>query len=448
VHKLRLLLTLAVLVGGIVLLSPGASAVPPEVAQATSTFDYTKNLHPQGYSPRGNTPNLPGLTFTANSDLAFWGKLAFQGHYEGFRIVDISAPAKPREISFTECFGNQGDVVVWDDVLVRSWNSPATGTGSSQLSCDGEPVPLGFEGVHIFDISDKTNPEVVGSLALPCGSHTATAVPDLENNRLVVYNQTSGGPCPFITIFEVPLDDPGSASIIRQEPLMEADACHDSGVILGDVMKLACASHDHANVFSIGGPDGGSLEDPEFLYTVSEPGVGVGGNWHSAAFTWDGEVLILGWEPGGGSLPECEATDPDVKKSWFFYDASDGSKLGQFVLPRPQTATENCTIHNYNVVPTDKRYVLVGGNYQAGLSVVDFTDPANAREVAYADPAPLTPTQLGGDWSTYWYNGRIYESDITRGLIVWNLSDKVTAGARKFGHLNPQTSETSFELKG
>jgi LVIVD repeat len=448
VHKLRLLLTLAVLVGGIVVLSPGASAVPPEVAQATSTFDYTKNLHPQGYSPRGNTPNLPGLTFTANSDLAFWGKLAFQGHYEGFRIVDISAPAKPREISFTECFGNQGDVVVWDDVLIRSWNSPATGTGSSQLSCDGESVPLGFEGVHIFDISDKTNPEVIGSLALPCGSHTATAVPDLENNRLVVYNQTSGGPCPFITIFEVPLDDPGSASIIRQEPLTEADACHDSGVILGDVMKLACASHDHANVFSIGGPDGGSLEDPEFLYTVSEPGVGVGGNWHSAAFTWDGEVLILGWEPGGGSLPECEATDPDVKKSWFFYDASDGSKLGQFVLPRPQTATENCTIHNYNVVPTNKRYVLVGGNYQAGLSVVDFTDPANAKEVAYADPAPLTPTQLGGDWSTYWYNGRIYESDITRGLIVWNLSDKVTAGARKFGHLNPQTSETSFELKG
>ena len=446
-QKLRLLLALAVAMAGLVLLAP-AAAVPPDVEEATATFEYTKNLHPQGYSPRGNTPNLPGLTFTANSDLAFWGKLAFQGHYEGFRIVDISAPAKPREISFTECFGNQGDVVVWDDVLIRSWNSPATGTGSSQLSCDGEPVPLGFEGVHIFDISDPSDPQVVGSLQLPCGSHTATAVPDLDNNRLVVYNQTSGGPCPFITIFEVPLDDPGSASIIRQEPLTDADACHDSGVILGDVMKLACASHDHANVFSIGGADGGSLEDPEFLYTVSEPGVGVGGNWHSAAFTWDGEVLILGWEPGGGSLPECEASDPDVKKSYFFYDADTGEKLGQFVLPRPQTAAENCTIHNYNVVPTDKGYVLVAGNYQAGISVVDFTDPANAREIAYADPAPLVPTQLGGDWSTYWYNGRIYESDITRGLLIWELSDKAVAGAKKFDHLNPQTMETSFERKG
>ena len=445
-QKLRLVLALAVATVGLVFLAP-AAAVPPDVEEATATFEYTKNLHPQGYSPRGNTPNLPGQTFTANSDLAFWGNLAFQGHYEGFRIVDISSPAKPREISFTECVGNQGDVAVWEDVLIRSWNSPATGTGTSLLECDGEPVAPGFEGVHIFDISDPTDPQVLGSLQLPCGSHTATAVPDLENNRLVVYNQTSGGPCPFITIFEVPLDDPGSASIIRQEPLEEADACHDSGVILGDVMKLACASHDHANVFSIGGDDGGSLEDPEFLYTVAEPGVGVGGNWHSAAFTWDGEVLILGWEPGGGSLPECEASDPDVKKSWFFYDADDGSKIGQFVLPRPQTAAENCTIHNYNVVPTDKGYVLVAGNYQAGISVVDFTDPANAEEIAFADPAPLVPTQLGGDWSTYWYNGRIYESDITRGLLIWNLSDKAVAGAKKFDHLNPQTMETSFELK-
>ena len=91
-------------------------------------------------------------------------------------------------------------------------------------------------------------------------------------------------------------------------------------------------------------------------------------------------------------------------------------------------------------MPTKKGYYLVGGNYQAGISVVDFTDPANATEVAYADPAPLVPTQLGGDWSTYYYNGRIYESDITRGLIIWNLSGKWDAGARKLDFLNPQTS--------
>jgi hypothetical protein len=165
------LTVLAVVVGGILTLSSGAAAVPPDAEEATSTFDYTKNLHPLGHSFFPNTPNLPGQTFTANSDLAFWGDKAFQGHYEGFRIVDISAPAKPKQISFTECVGNQGDVVVWDDVLIRSWNSPATGTGTSLLECDGEPVEPGFEGVHIFDISDPTDPQVIAGapLRIPYG---------------------------------------------------------------------------------------------------------------------------------------------------------------------------------------------------------------------------------------------------------------------------------------
>ena len=48
----------------------------------------------------------------------------------------------------------------------------------------------------------------------------------------------------------------------------------------------------------------------------------------------------------------------------------------------------------------------------------------------------------------YWYNGRIYESDITRGVIIWELSSNNTAGAMNFGHLNPQTQETSFAFKG
>jgi hypothetical protein len=127
--------------------------------------------------------------------------------------------------------------------------------------------------------------------------------------------------------------------------------------------------------------------------------------------------------------------------------------VGTFVHPRPQGPTENCTWHNYNVVPTDKGYIFVAGNYQSGISVVDFTDPTNAHEIAFADPAPLVNPdnlagiELGGDWSTYWYDGFIYEGDITRGLIVWNLSDRAVAGAKKLGHLNPQTQELTIDLQ-
>jgi hypothetical protein len=460
VSKLKLFAALALVALGIVA-APLSASGPPKVP-AVESFDYTDNLTPLGFSPRPNP--APGVF---NSDLAFWGDWAFQGTYDGFRVVDINFPSRPKERLFQPCNGNQGDIVVWGDskdrpdLLVRSYNSPAP----AGVTCDGQPIAAGFEGMHVFDLSNFGNPELVASVPTPCGSHTATLVPDEANDRVIIYNQTSGGDCPFITIVEVPLDDYSDASVIGQIPLTDAGACHDSGVILGKVNKLVCASHSHANVYDIGENEipGGSLTSPNFLYTISEPGVGDGtlgsGNWHSAAWTYDGKVIILGWEPGGGSQPRCTATgtmlpggvvQTDTHKSYFFYDAEDGSKLGQFVLPRNQTVEENCTIHNYNVVPLKNkggkpRYVLVAGNYQAGISVVDFTNPAAAEEIAYADPPPLVPTQLGGDWSTYWYNGRIYESDITRGLIIWRLNDPAVATYRRTTHSNPQTQEFSID---
>jgi signal peptidase I len=415
---------------------------------------HTNNMHAQGHSPNpasffNVTPETP---FEINTDIAFWGKYAFNGNYDGFRIIDIKAPGNPKEIVHQRCEGNQGDIVVYEHILVRSWNSPAP----AGVECDGQPVPEGFEGLHVFDISDLTDPELVASVELECGSHTATLAPDLDNDRLIVYSNVSSG-CDWIDIVEVPLDDPAAAALLRMEELVGGslgsnNGCHDMGVILGDVNLAACASGHAANVFDIGDNDlpGGSLEDPVFLYSIEETDefgnqVGVGGRWHSAAFTWDGEVLALGWEPGGGAAGECEADDPDIRKSLFFYDAQTGEKLGQWTLPRPQEEVENCTIHNYNIVPMrDGSYIVVMGNYQAGTWVVDFSDPANPETIAWSDPLPLDPEDLGGAWSSYWYNGRIYESSITEGLNVFRVSDKALAKSIRLDHLNPQTQEFSL----
>jgi hypothetical protein len=431
------------------------------------------NLRALGHSPNPASflEEPPGpAPAEVNSDLAFWGNYTFNGNYDGFRIIDHSDRRNPEEISHTRCQGNQGDIVVWENILVRSWNSPAPAAdpvgGFPLANCDGRPVPAGWEGVHIFDISNKADPKLVGEVEtdgrveLACGSHTATGVPDVENGRLLIYSHTSGGPCFSFDVIEVPLDAPEEARLVRQIPLETEGACHDSGVILGEVNLMACASHHEANVYDIGenefeGPGGidGSIERPRFMYKISEPGVGDDpdhpGNWHSAAFTWDGEVLILGWEPGGGSDPECEATDPATTKSAFFYDAKTGEKLGQWTLPRPQTAEENCTIHNYNVVPIRNRYILVSGNYQAGTWVTDFTNPRNPRVRGYADPAPLVPTQLGGSWSSYWYNRTIFESSITEGLNIYRLRERgIRRRSLRLDHLNPQTQEFSLPARG
>jgi hypothetical protein len=462
----------------------GSIAIASTAFGDHATRPHTQNMHAQGHSPHPATfLGAFSEDRNINSDIAFWGNLVFNGNYDGFRII-TREPDNPQEISWTHCNGDQGDVFVWEDILVRTWNSPAPMPNPAtprieERFCDGQPVPPGFEGLHIFDISNLNDPQLIGDVELSarpqsdtfregihgCGSHTITGVPDLANNRLILYNETSVSPatfgnCPWVSIIEVPLDAPENARWLRNEPLagLEADHNpHDSGAILGDVNLLAVAAHDHANVFDIGANDhpGGSLQDPQFLYTIQEPGVGVGGAWHSAAFSWDGEVIILGWEPGGGTQPECEATDPPVKKSAFFYDADTGVKLGQWTLPRPQLATENCTIHNYNTVPTRSgRDILVSGNYQAGTWVTEFTDPANPVTLGWSDPPPVgqvtppgggTPVnEVGGAWSSYWYNGNIYESEITKGLNVFRISDPALRAPIRLPHLNPQTQEFSL----
>jgi hypothetical protein len=574
-------------------LPAGAASKRSEPPDAVSTYTWTDNLEPKGHSAR-NVPleNASPVDGIYNSDLAFWGKHAFQGTYEGFRIIDIRSSSRPREIvNYAECSpattqGNQGDVVVWDDILVRSWNSPATATST----CDGQLVGLGFEGLHVFDISNPRDPDLVaqvgldglpnlvtinapssaagtyeaagaafgpaptaaglsgnivlandgvgtttdaceplvgfpsgaiavvdrggcefgfkalmaqqagasavivannapgipgtmgagavgGQVTIPavqvsqadgatikaglpasgtirrnaefgCGSHTATGVPDRRNDRLLIYNSSSaGGVCDFFEIVEVPLDDPEDAQVINRVDSMHT--CHDIGVILGDAMRAACAGGEGARIFSLSRRDGASLSNPVLMHHFDIPGVTIG---HSASWSWDGEVLIFGHEPGGGTQARCQASSAEVDKTLFFYD-HEGNQLGTFVHPRPQTATENCTWHNYNVVPTRQGRILVSGNYQSGISVLDFTDPTNVREIASADPAPLinpdNPLAIegGGDWSSYWYDGEIYESDMTRGLTIWELEDRAVRGARKLGHLNPQTQETTFELR-
>jgi hypothetical protein len=448
-----------------------ATLVLPSTALATHQDDpRTPNVALLGESLQPATfENVPNIQLTANSDLAFWGNFAFNGNYDGFRIIDISNPMAPQLVSWTRCNGDQGDIVVWENILVRSWNTKRP----EVRACDGAPVPANWEGVHVFDITNKADPRLVASVEMPCGSHTDT-VAGVSNNRLIVYSNISSstGCTPqagmtvdqsgdFMDVLAVPLDNPAASSLLRREPLAGptnagvAAGGHDVGVFRDNINLAAVASADTTNVFDIGqnARPGGSLEDPDFMYSIREPGVdGLRGRWHSAAFSWDGRIIILGWEPGGGLQAECEATDPAVTKSLFFYSAADGRKLGQWTLPRPQGSDENCTIHNYNVVPFADRHVLVHGSYQSGMSWVDFTNPGAAFEFAWSDPPTLGPgsfcdqappptCQLGGAWSGYWYNDEVWESDITTGFRGYTLNESWWPAAFDFTRLNPQTQE-------
>jgi hypothetical protein len=420
----------------------------------------TRNLQPAGHT----ADNRPATDFFQPffTDVAFWGKLAYQGvWWGGFRIIDVSRPHSPQVVSEVDCGVFQGDVGVWGDLVFRSVDAPVTAT-TAQGTCNNDsPAVLsqtgGFEGIQIFRVRDPRRAsarDLVTVVGTDCGSHTHTVVPDLRNGRVLIYVSSSGAAPEYprtrfgnrcaaehgkFQIVEVPLRAPHRARVVADVPLgRSADAivandCHDIGVLINRGRRLAVCAGDVSVVFDISNP-----ARPRFLRSFTVPGVS---SWHSGQFSYDGRVTVMGWEPGGGVAPECEATDPAINKSFFFFETATGRLLGTWVLPRPQAATENCTIHNYGIVPTARRDVLVTGAYQAGTWVVDFTDPRRPRTVAWSDPRPQDPANLtlAGAWGSYWYNGRIYETNITEGLNIFQLKDRVVRGARWQPFLNPQT---------
>ncbi|HSM04630.1 MAG TPA: hypothetical protein VK858_08400 [Longimicrobiales bacterium] len=147
--------------------------------------------------------------------------------------------------------------------------------------------------------------------------------------------------------------------------------------------------------------------------------------WHSATFNNDGTTVVFTDEWGGGGGPKCRDSDP---MEWganaiFSVRGTQMDFRSYYKMPAAQTPEENCVAHNGSLIPIPGRDVMVQGWYQGGISIFDFTDPANPVEIAYHDRGPVNADRMvsGGSWSVYWYNGVIVNSEIARGLDIFEL---------------------------
>jgi len=147
--------------------------------------------------------------------------------------------------------------------------------------------------------------------------------------------------------------------------------------------------------------------------------------WHSATFNNDGTTVIFTDEWGGGTQPKCREEDPYEWGANAIYSIKDGKMKFEsyFKMDAPQTETENCVAHNGSIIPIPGRDIMVQSWYQGGINVFDFTDPANPVEIAFHDRGPISENSLevGGSWSIYWYNGVMINSEIARGLDIFEL---------------------------
>ncbi|CAA9303389.1 MAG: putative secreted protein, partial [uncultured Gemmatimonadaceae bacterium] len=172
--------------------------------------------------------------------------------------------------------------------------------------------------------------------------------------------------------------------------------------------------------------------------------------WHSATFNNSGTKVLFSDEWGGGGQPKCRATD---KKEWganaiFAVAGGQMQFRSYYKMPAAQTAQENCVAHNGSLIPIPGRDVMVQSWYQGGISVFDWTDAANPKEIAFHDRGPVDAAEMGngGSWSVYWYNGVMVSSEISRGLDIFELAPSAfvsqneidAAKLVRFDYLNAQ----------
>jgi len=433
-------------------------------------------------------PADPGDSNFSNTDLAFRGNLAFVGNYHGFKIYDVSDAANPRLRTAVVCPGGQGDISVHGNLVFLSVEQTRgridCGTEGAARAVD----PERFRGVRIFDVSDLDRPRQIAAVQTCRGSHTHTLVAD-PNDRENLYVYVSGtsvarsgeelAGCAdvrspddpntsywSIAVIQVPLARPQDARVVA-EPRVFADQA--TGAISGlweggdhgpgtQRSSQTNQCHDITAYPAIGLAAGacagnGILLDisdpanPVRIHEVTDPNFAY---WHSATFSNDGSKVIFTDEWGGGRMPRCQVTDAPEWGANAIFNVVD-RKLefaSYYKLPAPQTATENCVAHNGSLIPVPGRDIKVQAWYQGGISVFDFSDVANPFEIAFFDRGPVSATELmtGGYWSSYWYNGHVYGSEMTRGLDVFRLtpSEHLTqneidaAKLVRFEEFNPQ----------
>ncbi|MDE2805454.1 MAG: hypothetical protein OXN18_09960 [Gemmatimonadota bacterium] len=167
------------------------------------------------------------------------------------------------------------------------------------------------------------------------------------------------------------------------------------------------------------------ISDPANPYRLAAVADSNFAYWHSATFNNDGTAIMFTDEWGGGGGPKCRASDPMEWGANAVYTIEDGEMVFQsyYKMSAPQTSLENCVAHNGSLIPIPGRDIMIQGWYQGGISLIDWTDPENPVEIAFHDRGPVNPQRMqsGGSWSVYWYNGVIVNSEIARGLDVFEL---------------------------
>ncbi|WP_214107605.1 LVIVD repeat-containing protein [Acrocarpospora catenulata] len=414
-----------------------------------------------------NLPRAEAVSGNIQTDIAFQGDYAFVGNYNGFTTYNIKNPKKPEIVSSVFCPGSQMDMSVYGNLLFGSVDSSRNDDSCSSVA-QSAAVKSSWEGIRIFDVSDKANPKYIKSVETNCGSHTHTLIPDKAGENVYLYISSYSPSASFpdcqpphdlISIVKVPLDNPTAASVIAT-PVLFPDGGNPGESLPYPYRTSATSGCHDITAYPEKGLAAGACMGDGILMDISNPEAPVVIDtvrddenfafWHSATFNNDGSKVIFTDELGGGSAATCnEAIGPN-RGANAIYDVANNkmSFKSYYKIGRHQADTENCVAHNGSLIPVKNRDIMVQAWYQGGVSIWDFTDSTNPHEIGYFERGPGA-TLFDGYWSAYYYNGYIYGSEFSKGLDVLKINDPRTnqANSVKMDIFNVQT-QPSYKEKG
>lgn len=360
---------------------------------------------------------LTGMEFLVNGNATpttgLWVEdgLAYLSGGQGLRIVDVSDPADPQLMA-----ESVPDTASRDVDLIHHPNGRLYA-----VLCQGGPT------LHLVDVTDPREPVLLLDVTAigPCHNlatvpgtaivynsrSISTHVPGLgETGQIDIVDFSDPGK-PTVTVFAFPAVVVTEGGVPR--PVLST-TCHDMTFNVA-LSRAYCAGVTDTTIWDVSDP-----KSPRIVQVIDWPGTNI---HHGVWDARNGTLLVLGDEFAGVAAPSppCSSTVRDPTSALWFFDISDLAApvpVGYFQVEWDQSLGEGglpqyCSTHFGDVF--SDRYLVMGW-YAAGTVLVDFADPANARQVAHYRPDGDTNT-----WEARYWNGHVFTGDTQRGMDVLKL---------------------------
>jgi choice-of-anchor B domain-containing protein len=355
---------------------------------------------------KGSAQTTKGLTIvssyirpgTTSASAGIWGWTGATGkEYAlltsrkpgGVCVVDISAPATPKEIVFIPSSGNS----IWHEVTsYRNYVYKV-----SQENSDGLQI------INMAPLNqDKPAVKVKDLLTYFKTAHTLYVDTTVTPARLfVAYESTAG-----VMIFT--LEDPENPKLVRTI-VGEAHDMFGRGdrLYVSNQFKSTVTIWNIANVATTTPLKLAVIDFNAVDIGIGEPAKGIS---HNAWPSDDNKVLFTTEETAGTTIKSWDLTNMSL--------SSPPKLLGKYI------GVSGIIGHNVYL----RGNLMFVGHYTAGMRVLDVSDPVNMKEVAFHRPS-ASKELFGGTWGVYpWFkSGNVIHGDDVLGLFVTKLDASVTA---------------------